>query len=77
MSSPETRATVQPSCLSLTLARCFRARRSLGVFAGGCIWSWIYLRYRDIWGAWVSHVLADIIIFIIGYQLIFGGQAAG
>ncbi|MFA9477716.1 CPBP family intramembrane glutamic endopeptidase [Phycisphaerales bacterium AB-hyl4] len=46
---------------------------SLGVFVGGATWSWIYLRYRDIWGAYVSHLFADVIIFGIGYIMIFGG----
>jgi hypothetical protein len=45
---------------------------SLGVFVGGATWSWLYLRYRNIWAAYVSHVFADVIIFVIGYQLIFG-----
>lgn len=45
---------------------------SLGVFVGGATWSWIYLRYRNIYAAYVSHVFADLIIFAIGYKLIFG-----
>lgn len=49
------------------------ALASFGVFIGGATWSWIYLRYRNIYAAYVSHVFADIIIFIIGYKLIFGG----
>lgn len=46
---------------------------SLGVFIGGATWSWIYLTYRNIYAAYVSHVFADIVIFWIGYRLIFGG----
>ncbi len=46
---------------------------SLGVFIGGATWSWIYLKYRNIYAAYVSHVFADIVIFWIGYKLIFGG----
>ncbi len=46
---------------------------SLGVFIGGAAWSWLYLRYRSIWPGYVSHAIADAAIFIIGYQLIFGG----
>ena len=45
---------------------------SLGVFVGGATWSWIYLTYRNIYAAYVSHVFADIVIFAIGYKLIFG-----
>ena len=45
---------------------------SLGVWAGATVWSWIYLRWRNIYAAYVSHVFADLILFWIGYQLIFG-----
>jgi uncharacterized protein len=44
---------------------------SLGVFIGGVTWSWLYLRYRNIWAPYVSHVLADAVIFVIGYWLLF------
>lgn len=44
---------------------------SLGVFTGGATWSWLYLRYRNIYAAYISHVFADVIIFYIGYLLIF------
>lgn len=46
---------------------------SLGVFIGGATWSWIYLKTRNIYAAYVSHVFADIIIFYIAYQIAFGG----
>ncbi len=45
---------------------------SLGVFVGGATWNWLYLRYRSIWPVYVSHAIADVAIFIIGYRLIFG-----
>jgi membrane protease YdiL (CAAX protease family) len=45
---------------------------SAGVFAGGLVWSWLYLRYRSIWPCWLSHVLADIAVFGIGWYLLFG-----
>lgn len=45
---------------------------SLGVLVGGVIWSWLYLRYRSIWPCYVSHAIADVPIFVIGYRLIFG-----
>jgi membrane protease YdiL (CAAX protease family) len=45
---------------------------SVGVFAGGLVWSWLYLRYRSIWPCWLSHVLADIAVFGIGWYLLFG-----
>ena len=43
-----------------------------GVWIGGTTWSWIYGRWKNIWAAWVSHVLADIAVFAIGYVLLFG-----
>ena len=45
---------------------------ALGVFSGGVIWSWLFVRYGSIWPGYVSHVLADIAIFVIGYWLLFG-----
>ncbi|MDJ0839890.1 MAG: CPBP family intramembrane metalloprotease [Acidobacteriota bacterium] len=48
---------------------------SLGVFTGGLLWSWCYARYRSVWPGYVSHVLVDIAIMIIGWQLIFGAGA--
>lgn len=47
------------------------ALASLGVFVGGATWSWIYLKYRNLYVAYVSHVFADVVIFAIGYKLIF------
>ena len=44
---------------------------SLGVWIGGATWSWIYLRWRNIYAAYVSHLFADVVIFWIGYRLIF------
>ncbi len=45
---------------------------SAGVFIGGVIWAWLYWRYRSIWPSWISHVLADIAVFGLGWWLIFG-----
>ena len=44
---------------------------SAGCFVGGVIWSWMYLRYRSIWPGYVSHILADAAIYLIGWHLIF------
>ena len=49
------------------------ALASLGVFIGGATWSWIYLKSKNIYAGYVSHVFADIIIFWIAYQIAFGG----
>jgi uncharacterized protein len=49
------------------------ALASLAVFLAGVAWSCCYLRYRSIWPAWVSHVVADAVGLACGYQLLFGG----
>jgi len=46
---------------------------SAGVFLGGTIWSWLYLRWRNIYAAYVSHVCADLAVFGVGWQLVFAG----
>lgn len=45
---------------------------SAGVFIGGCLWSTLYLRYRSIWPGFVSHVIVDIAIFLLGAWILFG-----
>ena len=49
---------------------------STGVFIGGAIWSWCYLRYRCIWPGYASHVIVDVAVFSIGAWILFG-QTAG
>ena len=44
---------------------------SLGVFAGGAIWSLLYVRYRSIWPGYLSHAIVDLAIFGIGAALLF------
>jgi membrane protease YdiL (CAAX protease family) len=51
------------------------AHNALGtaaVFAAGAIWCRLYLRYRSVWPPWVAHVIADVPIFLIGWQILFG-----
>lgn len=45
---------------------------SLGVFLAGAVWSWCYLIYRSIWSSYFSHILADLAIAIVSWQLLFG-----
>jgi membrane protease YdiL (CAAX protease family) len=45
---------------------------SAGVFVGGALWAWLYSRYRSIWPGWVSHILADIAVFAVGWLVLFG-----
>ena len=42
-----------------------------GVFVGGAVWSWCYLRYRSIWPGYVSHAIVDAAILAIGWKLLF------
>ena len=49
---------------------------SIGVFIGGTTWSWLYLRWRNIYAAYVSHVFADIAVFGVGWYLVFGNGPA-
>lgn len=44
---------------------------SLGVFVAGAIWSWCYLTYRSLWACYISHLLADLVIALIGWKLLF------
>ncbi|QDV36696.1 CPBP family intramembrane glutamic endopeptidase [Tautonia plasticadhaerens] len=44
---------------------------SVGVFLGALIWSAIYARERSLWPCYFSHILADLAIMIIGYDVIF------
>ena len=45
---------------------------STGVFAGGLVWAWLYRRYRSVWPGWLSHVIADVAVFGVGWWLLFG-----
>ena len=59
----------------LAMATYFDARMtavaSLGVFSGGCIWSFCYVKYRSILPGYASHAIVDLVIFLIGYRVLF------
>ena len=44
---------------------------SLCVAVGGAAWAWIYHRSRSLLGPWLSHLLIDAGIFIVGYDLVW------
>ena len=44
---------------------------SLCVAAGGAAWAWLYERTNSIWAAWLSHLLVDAGLFVVGYDLFF------
>jgi membrane protease YdiL (CAAX protease family) len=50
----------------------FSLLASASVFVGGLVWAWLWQRYRSVWPCWISHILADLVVFAIGYQLLFG-----
>ena len=57
--------------VSLYLSPFHTVLASTGVFAGGVIWAWFYVRYRSIWPGWISHILADVAVFGVGWWLLF------
>lgn len=57
--------------LSVYLPWYFNALASLGVFSGGLLWSYLYYRYGSIWPAYISHIGADIGVFVVGYLILF------
>lgn len=42
------------------------------VGVGGVIWSLMYARQQTLAGAWVSHIIVDLGILIVGHRLLFG-----
>ena len=42
------------------------------VAVGGVLWSWMFVRHKSLEGAWISHILVDLGIMWVGYQLISG-----
>ena len=44
---------------------------SLGVFIAGIVWAWCYDNYRSIAPGYISHILADLAIAFVGYQILF------
>ncbi len=43
---------------------------SLSVAIGGGVWAWIYHRRDSLYGPWLSHLVVDAGIFLIGYDLV-------
>ena len=43
---------------------------TLGVAIGGVIWAYQFERTKSLWGIWLSHLLVDATIFLIGLHLI-------
>jgi len=43
----------------------------LGVFCGGVFWAFLYQRFGSVWPAYISHLIADIAVFVVAWNLLF------
>ena len=43
---------------------------SVGLFAGGIIWGYLYNKYNSIWPGWICHVAADTAIMWVTWQIL-------
>ncbi len=43
---------------------------SLCVAVGGAFWAWLYERAQSLYAPWVSHLLIDVGIMVVGYELV-------
>jgi membrane protease YdiL (CAAX protease family) len=43
---------------------------SLCIAVGGAFWAWLYARTESLYAPWLSHLLIDAGIFLIGYDLL-------
>jgi membrane protease YdiL (CAAX protease family) len=44
---------------------------SLCVAFGGAAWAWLYHRTGTIYSCWISHLLIDAAIMVVGYDMVF------
>jgi membrane protease YdiL (CAAX protease family) len=44
---------------------------SLCIAAGGIVWAWLYHYSGSIYAPWLSHLLVDAAIMVVGYDLLF------
>ncbi len=44
---------------------------ALSVFLAGVVWAYQYERSRSLWVVWVSHLLTDAALMVVGYRLVF------
>lgn len=42
-----------------------------GLFVGGLMFCWLNGNRKSIWSSWVMHILADVSIFAIGFQIYY------
>jgi len=58
--------------LSRYLSPPLTALAAAGIFFGGAMWCWIYLRLQSLWPCWFSHAIIDAAVFAVGYVVVFG-----
>ncbi len=46
-----------------------------GLLIGATAWSALYWKYRSIWPGYISHIFADIAVYIFGLQILFPSSA--
>jgi membrane protease YdiL (CAAX protease family) len=44
---------------------------SLCVAGGGAFWAWLYHRSGSIYAPWISHLLVDVAVLGVGYDMVF------
>jgi membrane protease YdiL (CAAX protease family) len=44
---------------------------SLAIAIGGAVWAWLYDRAGTLYPSWLSHLLVDAAIFVIGWDLLW------
>lgn len=44
---------------------------SLCVAAGGAVWAWLFHRTGNLYAPWLSHLLIDVAIMVVGFDLVF------
>ncbi len=44
---------------------------SLAVALGGAVWAWLYDRTGSIYACWLSHLITDAAIMMLGFDLVF------
>jgi membrane protease YdiL (CAAX protease family) len=43
---------------------------ALAIAVGGAVWAWLYDRAGTLYPSWLSHVIADAAIFVIGWDML-------
>jgi hypothetical protein len=43
---------------------------SIAVAAGGAVWAWIYHRSGSLYAPWLSHMVIDLGIMVVGYDMV-------